>query len=307
MKAIEVVRDMNPMVDSELASHSRLEARFEMNGFDCEVRQCEWERPAHWRSRMDHHVLWMSLTPAPTQNRIELEALPGHFLRTGTVNLVPALSTMVARSDGGPQRLLICRIPSGHLEEQMGHRVIYSRQRMVSGLDLRDHDIHGTLLRLARELITPGFASRQMLEMLSGALVLDVGRFMCGESEGSKEGALATWQLRRIRERLDAGPAPNLSELASLCGISVRHLGRAFKLTTGDTVHHHIERKQVVRAKELLAETDLPLKVVAMQLGFHHAASFSVAFRRGAQESPSNYRARMRGKYSGSSDAVLNS
>ncbi|PWS22075.1 AraC family transcriptional regulator, partial [Enterococcus faecium] len=50
---------------------------------------------------------------------------------------------------------------------------------------------------------------------------------------------LAPWQERRARELLGADLAHDLSlaEIATACGLSRSHFGKAFKTTTGQTPH----------------------------------------------------------------------
>ena len=51
---------------------------------------------------------------------------------------------------------------------------------------------------------------------------------------------------------------------------------------------------QLARAKELLTETDLPLKSIAGLTGFEHIEYLSVVFKRMTGESPGQYRKRTR-------------
>lgn len=62
---------------------------------------------------------------------------------------------------------------------------------------------------------------------------------------------------------------------------------------------HQPEAQDGARTKSsssgtLPANTDLPLKRIALQVGYRHTASFSVAFRRACGETPSSFRSRQR-------------
>ena len=104
---------------------------------------------------------------------------------------------------------------------------------------------------------------------------------------------LSSWQLRKIDEVLwhSDGAPPGLSALADLCGLSTRHLMRAFKTATGRTVHAHFEEIRIIGAKMALARR-VPLKQVAQDLGFAGPSSFIVAFRRATGETPGRDRQR---------------
>ncbi|MDB5970632.1 MAG: hypothetical protein JWQ90_3082 [Hydrocarboniphaga sp.] len=287
---------LNHGLRSRLFDVSYSEARAQLSAMDCEILHCEWERPTRTRERLDDHVLWMSLSTRPARTSLQLTPLNGHACTTGSVNFLPAGQVLLAQSDGGPQQLLLCRIKPARLEALLGQQLEFGVAELVAGLDVRDRDIRCTLMRMAREMRVPGLASQGLLEALATSLLIDLGRHlqMRRVVEQREAGSLAPWQLKRICDRAESDAPPRLADMAELCGISVRQLIRAFKATTGETVHAYLEAARIARACSLLAGTDLPLKAIAIQLGFHHAANFSVAFRRSTQEAPSAYRLRVR-------------
>ena len=71
------------------------------------------------------------------------------------------------------------------------------------------------------------------------------------------------------------------------------HLMRAFKASTGLTIHAYVEQVRLAKAKALLSDTDIQLKEIAFRLGFSNAANFSAAFRKSAGESPREFRRRV--------------
>ena len=107
---------------------------------------------------------------------------------------------------------------------------------------------------------------------------------------------LLPWQMRRITGYFEALStyAPDLTELAELCGVSSRHLRRLFKATTQRTIYDYNRDVWTGKAKRMLCETDLPLKEVSARLGFSDPGAFSVAFRRTAGVAPRRYRQQSR-------------
>ncbi len=98
-------------------------------------------------------------------------------------------------------------------------------------------------------------------------------------------------RLRRLEERLNADmPMPSIEELALCCGISKRHLARAFRDETGRTIGEYVTLASRERACALLNTTDLPIHAVAAQAGFSSTASFSYAFRKATGIRPSDLR-----------------
>jgi LacI family transcriptional regulator len=80
--------------------------------------------------------------------------------------------------------------------------------------------------------------------------------------------------------------------------LSRRVLESRFKKLVGRTPHEHILALRLEKARSLLAETDLTLGAIAERSGFQHAEYMSVAFKRSFGFSPSDYRARGRGRRS---------
>ena len=69
-----------------------------------------------------------------------------------------------------------------------------------------------------------------------------------------------------------------------------RTLEQAFRRHLDRGIHAEILRRQIQRAKELLAQTHLPLADVAERAGFASAARLSQVFRRDVGMTPSGYR-----------------
>jgi len=67
-------------------------------------------------------------------------------------------------------------------------------------------------------------------------------------------------------------------------------LQRRFRSRLGWSIHGRIAPVRLQRAKQVLAETDLPLSVIAQRTGFTHGASRSPAFRQSFGFPPGTYR-----------------
>ncbi|AMN46203.1 hypothetical protein ACG33_03595 [Steroidobacter denitrificans] len=267
-----------------------------------EIGHAEWPKRQDIRIfHPERHVLSFSLTAPRQPSHISYEGIwpQGQFATVGKVALFPSGMPFVGRYAGGPQSLLCCHIPKKHFDGLTGHlQGDWSARQLLAATDLSSNpSIRVNLQRLAEEMQAPGLASEALIEALLATVLIDVIRHI--ERHGITEnrtGQLAAWQLRRIEERLAdlAAGVPSLTELASSCGIGTRQLMRTFKATTGKTVHEHVTAQQLAQARVFLAKTDLPLKRIALQLGYRHPASFSVAFRRAYGETPSNFRNRQR-------------
>ncbi|EQB00432.1 hypothetical protein L288_18315 [Sphingobium quisquiliarum P25] len=151
------------------------------------------------------------------------------------------------------------------------------------------------LNRIEDELKADQYGSDVAIEAYADVLCVELTRSLVAERHSGTLfwGGLAGWRLRRIRERIHAdAPAPQLVELADLCGVTVRQLSRAFKAETGTSLGKYIDQVVLDRGRELLTSSDDTLAAIAGRLGFSSSSSFAFAFRRSTGMSPSDFRQR---------------
>ncbi|GBG09825.1 hypothetical protein PAT3040_04495 [Paenibacillus agaridevorans] len=108
----------------------------------------------------------------------------------------------------------------------------------------------------------------------------------------------ATSQLRKrdvirmaadgIRDRCEE--SWSLGEMAALAGYSRYHFLRLFRLATGRTPNEFLAESRIVRAKLLLATTELPVGQVGERCGYGQASYFIKQFRRAEGLTPQAYR-----------------
>lgn len=83
----------------------------------------------------------------------------------------------------------------------------------------------------------------------------------------------------------------HVDDVAREAAISTSQLIRLFKQQLGTTPHSYLLRYRITQAKELLAETTLPVATIARQVGFASESNFSYRFGEMCGQSPSAYRA----------------
>ncbi len=81
--------------------------------------------------------------------------------------------------------------------------------------------------------------------------------------------------------------------IARSVSVSARTLTRRFVDEAHLTCGHFIRRVRLLRAMELLEQGDAPVIEIAYAVGFSSISAFTSAFRRFAQETPSQYRSRL--------------
>jgi LacI family transcriptional regulator len=81
-----------------------------------------------------------------------------------------------------------------------------------------------------------------------------------------------------------------VTDVLPVVSLSRRELERRFAAQLGHSPHAEIRYSQLNRAKELLAQSDLPMSQVALAAGFKESKRLSVVFRQETGMSPSEYR-----------------
>jgi AraC-like DNA-binding protein len=75
-------------------------------------------------------------------------------------------------------------------------------------------------------------------------------------------------------------------------GITAPHAARLFKRGTGVGIREYAKRMRLAIAADRLIETDLPVKVIAMEFGYRQPFDFARRFKAQYQVSPTEFRKR---------------
>ena len=82
----------------------------------------------------------------------------------------------------------------------------------------------------------------------------------------------------------------NLDRVARRLATSRRQLQRAFAEAGNTSFRDELARVRMTHARELLAANQIPVRQVAVEVGYHQPAQFAKSFRRYHGEPPSAYR-----------------
>ncbi|HEX4376077.1 MAG TPA: AraC family transcriptional regulator [Steroidobacteraceae bacterium] len=250
----------------------------------------------HIMQQRSDYWLDLCLTPRPRNARACYHTHwdPMRSEPLGNLFVVPPGESIRVTNEGGAQQVsILCLLRAEVLREWFEGEPHWSDGQLKASLDIRDDNIRQLLLRLARELREPGFASATMSELIAAQLAIELYRYCRASDDVASSGGLAPWRLRRIDERLKGlAKPPTLAELAALCGISVRQLTRAFRVSRGCSIRSYVTDSQLEHAKHLLADGS-SIKSVALSLGFSSPSSFCCAFRRALMETPGQFRQRL--------------
>jgi AraC family transcriptional regulator len=256
-----------------------------------------WSAPIDVSGEADEHHLELALLPRATNQQ---GCFPDHwgphrFEPIGQLFLLPAQHRVHCRSDCRRQDSIVFNFAPADVATWFDGELQWTHGRLRRSLDIVSPGIRSLLLRIGEEIRTPGFASDAMVELLSAQIAIELSRHLSDIDVNKATGGLATWHLRRIDERLsETGTPPSLTELASLCKLSVRHLTRAFRSSRGCSIGSYIAERRTDQARRLLA-SGMSVKAVAYTTGFTCPSNFATAFQRATGQTPREYRQKTEG------------
>lgn len=254
--------------------------------------------PAEQVRRPTRHVLAMFAGRAPANacGRFLNHRHAERMIRFGQMIFVPAGVGVFGSGPGGAHRMLSYQVDPDASETFRRIEGAWDERDLDRFGDIRCERLAATMRRLGLEIANPGFASDLLIEGMTAMLEVDLIRHLRRDTplkpQTSARGGLSPYQLRIVDDHIRSWSGDTLTaeSLARLVGLSRGHFMRAFRQSTGHTVHDHVERLRIDRAKHLLAQADVPLKQIASQLGFATPSSFSLAFRRATAMTPAGYR-----------------
>lgn len=270
-----------------------------LNGIAAEIVSYRFGQPIQRVAELSSWSigLWLSSRVETGEMGVDGEAmLP--WSQALPISIAPPGKPMRLNASKGYMRGIVCRYEPDRFEELTGvtsddwkHHAL----ALASAGRSRRATLETALRTIAREIMTRRRLSELLIECLCIQAAIELGRLLRDDEPTERlKGGLAPWQIARIRHLLEEQPPGQVSveTIAEDCGLSPRHLSRAFKESMGMTLQKHIEEVRLERAQELLSRSTLSITQIATELGFAHASGLSGAFRRATGQSPHAFRQR---------------
>jgi AraC-like DNA-binding protein len=215
-------------------------------------------------------------------------------MRLGDAQLIDLRDNPIVSLDT-PFDSLRFYIPQIALDEMANEAGI----RRVKGLHApnfgsRDLVMFGLAQALAGAMEQPGDGTAMFSDCIALAFFAHIVRAYGSVPAGGRNarGGLASWQLQRARDFINANLAddPSISQVANECGLSNSYFARAFKQTMGVPPSRWLTKQRVARAKELLQDPGRELADIAQLCGFVDQSHFTRVFSRSEGYSPGRWR-----------------
>lgn len=130
---------------------------------------------------------------------------------------------------------------------------------------------------------------KEIADAICYALLLDICESAAGKAVPHSKDKRFQPILEYFRTNPDYGDFHGVKEMSEYFGYNERHLLRLFKKNTGKTPHEYITEKKIVRAQEMLADTNMTVKSIARVLHFDYYY-FMRLFRKYTGVSPTQFR-----------------
>ena len=256
---------------------------------------------SHWRHGplhdvlrpMNEHVVMTYFGPMQRLERRTEGALETVTARRGTITIIPAGSSSRLDIPGAvdvvhlylPGFFLeqikeqIDGKPCGEMLRRTGHPDA-SAARLLSMVS-QTLGSRSPIDALLREQLTASLVTCLLKEHAGGSLNL-----------ARATGGLSPRALRQALERLDSDcdSDVSLAALAEQAGLSTYHFCRAFKQSTGMPPHAWLRQRRFERATAMLRDPEIPISVIAGDLGYASQTAFTAAFKRHIGTTPSRWR-----------------
>lgn len=259
-----------------------------------EVRRYEWDTDEALTFHRQDYMLSRVVSRRSSAQRIAWH-LPctGKGVPAMQISVVAPEYPVDVAFDQGDALVISCILDPRYFRDATGISH-WNEQYALACLGLSSPIISLIFDRLAYEVRFSRKGSGDVAQHFIGALTSELSRGLLRSLGDRQPGELASWQLQRIYD-LAADETLELrltvKQIAEECGISTRHLMRAFKTTTGLTLHQYLNEARMQRAMKLLQSVGEPVKGIAARLGFSTPSAFSAAFLQSVGLTPREYRA----------------
>jgi AraC family transcriptional regulator len=193
-----------------------------------------------------------------------------------------------------PFDALIVHVTLGALEDIAYEHRVPRVERLNWPLGHPDPIVYHLAKTLSVSLEHPGHASKIFVDHVLHALNCHLVSSYGGLKTNSAQfrGGLSRAQARLSKDLLEANLDGSIAlrDVAKACGLSTSHFNRAFKETFGKPPYRWLIERRIDRARELMANSRLPLADVAARCGFADQSALNRSFRRIHRTSPGQWR-----------------
>jgi AraC family transcriptional regulator len=265
------------------------------NGLQTDAVEVVRREPFEYGFRSSRHLLIMCERGERDDGETVVEGLPKSTLHelSRRLSFVPAGH----RFSGWQKPRTLARVTYFYIDPRgplLDPELQFAETEFKPRLYFFDKDLWETAQKLKAQAGASEPGERQYAEALSIVLAHELLRLNNGAvaAEQRVRGGLAGWQEKRVGQYIEEHLTEDMSlaTLADLVRLSPYHFVRAFKQSFGLPPHRYMSRLRMEHAKALLANPDMSVTQVGVNLGFSETSSFTTTFRKHIGLTPTAYR-----------------
>lgn len=158
------------------------------------------------------------------------------------------------------------------------------------------NELHFDLNTLINEINRPGENTYELVEALVTRILIGLERKKKNHNFTDNSSYLNIRSQNELLIQIDAYLQRNLHknisrrDLSIVFHISTSHLARIYRNTSGITLSRRLFQFRIIRAKQLLLESSLPISEISLQVGYTNFSHFTKIFRNEIGVTPSDFR-----------------
>jgi AraC family transcriptional regulator len=251
--------------------------------------------PFEYRFRGPCHLLIASELAERYEGETYVEGLPRSTLRDFTRKLTFVPAGHVFRESQRPRALTRTTYIYIDPRRPLADPALRLAQvEFKPRLFFYDRDLWEIALKLKSLVENPSSIYRRYAEALCILLTHELVRINGDAAPNAPDsrGGLACWQQKQVAIYIDEHIADGISlaALAELARLSPFHFSRSFKRSFGLPPRRYHANRRIERAKQLLANGQLSVTAIALDIGFSDTSTFTAAFHRLTGQTPTRYR-----------------
>ena len=102
----------------------------------------------------------------------------------------------------------------------------------------------------------------------------------------------SVWRIKQYIKKNYSDPMLSIYEIASYVDHNISYVNLLFRKDEGITINQYITQYRVAEAEKLLVQSNLPIKEVAVRVGYQNSNYFSKVFKKVKKMLPKEYRRR---------------